>query len=269
MTTTYRISELAQQVGVPTSTLRFYEDSGLLTADRTPSGYRIYDQSAVDRLAFISSAKLMGLALDEIRDLLGAWQSGVCDSVRTQLAPLIDQQITDTEHRLAELSAFADRLRDVRSQLAGPAPAGGCGPGCGCMISDTPPAVAPPRGVADLGLMDVSAAAVPQESGDDPAIACTLSPDDLGERTLQWREVLGHARYRRPVNTDAASVGVEVGFDGDAALVSQLAYLIAAEQQCCSFYDFTLHVGGGAASVQVRAPRAAEPLMTSLFGESA
>lgn len=267
--TTYRISELAQRAGVPTSTLRFYEDSGLLTADRTPSGYRIYDQGAVDRLAFISSAKLMGLALDEIRDLLGAWQSGVCASVRTQLAPMIDQQITDTEHRLAELSAFADRLRTVRSELAGPAPAGGCGPGCGCMITDTGPAAAPAPEVADLGLTDVSVTACPSSADVGPAIACTLSSDDLGERTLQWREVLGHARYRRPVETDPASVGLEIGFGSDAALISQLAYLIAAEQQCCSFYEFTLRIADGGASVQVRAPRDAQPLMAELFGQVA
>lgn len=75
------------------STLRFYEDVGLLTADRTPSGYRMYDDAAVDRLEFISSAKAMGMTLDDIRDLLQVWQSGVCASARTQLAPLIDQRL--------------------------------------------------------------------------------------------------------------------------------------------------------------------------------
>ena len=242
--TTYRISQLAERSGVPPSTLRFYEDSGLLASDRTPSGYRIYDEAAVDRLAFISSAKLMGLALDEIRELLQAWQSGVCASVRTQLAPLIDQQITDTGHRLAELSAFASRLRSVRSGLAAPAPAGGCGPDCGCTITTTMP------------------------SATAPAIACTLGRDDLAERRLQWREILDRASYRHPLETDEGSVGLEVGFDFDAALVSQLAYLIAAEQQCCSFYAFTLRVAGGAAAVEVRAPRDAELLVTELFGES-
>lgn len=57
--TTYRISQLAERSGVPATTLRFYEDAGLLRAERTPSGYRIYGEDAVDRLAFISSAKLL------------------------------------------------------------------------------------------------------------------------------------------------------------------------------------------------------------------
>src|SRR6478735_9410628 len=68
--TTYRISQLAARSGVPATTLRFYEEAGLLPADRTPSGYRVYGEDAVERLAFISSAKLLGLALEEIRELL-------------------------------------------------------------------------------------------------------------------------------------------------------------------------------------------------------
>lgn len=267
--TTYRISALAERSGVPASTLRFYEDSGLLTADRTPSGYRIYDEAAVDRLAFISSAKLMGLTLDEIRELLAAWQSGVCASVRTQLAPLIDQQIADTDRRLAELSAFASRLRTVRSGLAGPAPAGGCGPDCGCTITDTTPIASAPAGVADLGLIDLRAAPPLAQTREDPVIACTLSRDDLGERTRQWRDVLDRARYQRPMQTDEADIGLDVVFDNDAELLSQLAYLIAAEQQCCSFYAFTLRIAGGEVALQVRAPRDAEPQMTELFGASA
>ncbi|MFE1555035.1 MerR family DNA-binding transcriptional regulator [Streptomyces sp. NPDC058734] len=59
---TLRISQLAERSGVPASTLRFYETAGLLPAERTASGYRQYGPDAVERLAFISSAKLLGYA---------------------------------------------------------------------------------------------------------------------------------------------------------------------------------------------------------------
>jgi DNA-binding transcriptional MerR regulator len=68
---TYRISELARRTGVSASTLRFYEQAGLLSAARTASGYRVYDEQAVRRLEFVGAAKLLGLPLEEIRDLLG------------------------------------------------------------------------------------------------------------------------------------------------------------------------------------------------------
>jgi DNA-binding transcriptional MerR regulator len=53
--TTYRISQLAKRVGMKPTTLRFYEQAGLLPAARSESGYRLYDEQAVERLGFIAS----------------------------------------------------------------------------------------------------------------------------------------------------------------------------------------------------------------------
>lgn len=263
---TYRISQLAHRSGVRASTLRFYEESGLLTAQRTPAGYRVYDEAAVERLAFISSAKLMGLALDEIRDLLQAWQSGTCSSVRSELLPLVEQQIADTDHRLAELSAFVDRLRSVRSGLSGPAPAGRCGPDCGCMITDDHFPAQIPAGAADLGVVEAGAPLGVVHADPSP-IACSLGREELGERTMQWQQILTRARRRTDLGETERGVGVQLTFDNDAVVVSQLAYLIAAEQQCCSFYAFTLTVADGTVVVEIRAPRDAAPLLDELFGQ--
>ena len=53
-----RISELAESVGVPTSTVRYYERVGLLALPaRTPSGYRDYGEDAAARLLFIARAR--------------------------------------------------------------------------------------------------------------------------------------------------------------------------------------------------------------------
>jgi DNA-binding transcriptional MerR regulator len=68
---TMRISQLAERTGVPATTLRFYETAGLLPAERTRSGYRVYGEEAVERLAFIGAAEGLGLPLEEIAELLG------------------------------------------------------------------------------------------------------------------------------------------------------------------------------------------------------
>lgn len=258
---TYRISELAERTCVPASTLRFYEDAGLLAPDRTPSGYRIYDNSAVDRLAFITSAKAMGMTLDDIRDLLQAWQTGVCAEVRTQLTPLVDQRLADTEQRIAELTAFAQRLHIVRSELAGPAPDGGCGPGCGCTIADEPGGTLP-AGARDLGLTAVSE----HESADSVTIACSLGRDELGDRVYDWHTLLATATQRRIAETDARTVGVRYTFRTSPDVISALAELVAAEQQCCSFYEFVMHTGASDTHLEVRAPQEAQPLLDELFG---
>ena len=64
-----RIGELSKQAGCTVKAVRFYEASGLLPrAARSPSGYRLWHD--VKRLAFIQRAKLMGLPLGKIKDLV-------------------------------------------------------------------------------------------------------------------------------------------------------------------------------------------------------
>ncbi len=67
------ISQFAEHTGVPATTLRYYESAGLVPAERTDSGYRIYGERDVDRVAFIQAAKHVGLPLGEIRELLAVW----------------------------------------------------------------------------------------------------------------------------------------------------------------------------------------------------
>jgi DNA-binding transcriptional MerR regulator len=104
--------ELAQRVGVNPETLRFYEKEGLLSPDsRTPSGYRQFAESAVDRLEFVRRAKGLGFSLTEIRELL-LLQEGdaqncveVRDRLRNKLAVLLA--------RKAELESLEAQLRSA------------------------------------------------------------------------------------------------------------------------------------------------------------
>ncbi|MEU9376026.1 heavy metal-responsive transcriptional regulator [Streptomyces sp. NPDC048255] len=172
--TSYRISQLAERSGVPATTLRFYEDAGLLPADRTPSGYRMYGEDAVERLAFISSAKLLGLALDEIRELLDVREEGVCASVRARMLPLVADRTTETDGRIAELRAFSAHLAGVHAELSSPAPAGACGPDCGCTTAGSAPA-----GPVAITLSPTRSASAAEPWRDVP-VACTLGGAELG-----------------------------------------------------------------------------------------
>lgn len=65
--TALTISQLAHRTGVPATTLRYYEKVGILPAPaRTDSGYRVYDEGAIARLAFVQRAKTLGIDLDDI-----------------------------------------------------------------------------------------------------------------------------------------------------------------------------------------------------------
>lgn len=70
---TYTIGQLAKSVGVPISTVRYYERAGLLKPEaRTGSNYRVYSQQSLERLQFIRSAQAVGLSLDDIAQMLRA-----------------------------------------------------------------------------------------------------------------------------------------------------------------------------------------------------
>src|SRR5919201_5519207 len=65
-----RIGELARRTGVSERSLRYYEQQGLLAADRTPGGQRDYPEQAVDRVIRIQELFAAGLHSKKIAQLL-------------------------------------------------------------------------------------------------------------------------------------------------------------------------------------------------------
>ena len=110
-----RIGELAHRSGTTTKTLRFYEQAGLLPApDRTPAGYRDYDESVVDRLRFVRAAQTAGLSLAEIRDVISAReQSGPpCGHVMA----LLDEHAVELDQRIRELMRLREEVQRLRER---------------------------------------------------------------------------------------------------------------------------------------------------------
>ena len=68
--TSLRIAEVSERTGIPASTLRYYDEIGLLPATaRRPNGYRAYSGRDVERLRFLTRAKRLDLSLDDLRVL--------------------------------------------------------------------------------------------------------------------------------------------------------------------------------------------------------
>jgi DNA-binding transcriptional MerR regulator len=249
---TYRISQLADRVGLRPTTLRFYEQAGLLPARRSESGYRLYGEDAVERLGFINAGKQLGLPLEEIRDLLGVWEDGLCTDVRQAVRPMLLVRIAEAEQRAVELDAFTDRLRQALAEIDGPPRSGRCEPGCGFPHHQRGPSPVP-----------IALNPRPRDSQPTPTpIACTLTGSDQADRLQHWRQVLGHAHRRERI-----SGGLRI--DLPATLAGEVAALAAAEQQCCAFFDFTLLLGNGGLCLEVRAPDEAAPLLADVFGADA
>jgi len=130
----YRIGEVAEATGFTTSTLRYYEDEGLLARPgRTAAGQRVYTDAHVDRLRFMARGKRLGLTLEEIANLADAWENKECVITHEQLLELLDDKLAHVHDEIVELTSFADQLQAVHLRVAGrPAAHGRCGPDCGC-----------------------------------------------------------------------------------------------------------------------------------------
>lgn len=252
-----RISQLAERSGVPATTLRFYESAGLITADRTPSGYRSYGEAAVRRLAFIGAAKHLGLPLDEIAELLAVWQSGACAQVKADLRPRIAARLAEAEQRASELATFTASLDSALQHLdALPDRATRCDPECGFHShSASSPAVG--RGVELRLSPSREAAAAQAERRRSVPVACSLTGNAVTERVARWRSVLDGATR--------AEIADGLRLTVPAERFPALSELAAAEQQCCPFFDFRFHLDGSDLYFEVRAPAEGASLLADVF----
>ena len=99
------IGEVARQAGVATSTIRYYERRGLLSADVRQSGQRRYQTETLRRLVFIGMMQDIGLALDEVRVILDAATAAEWKPVAGERLAALDEQIAELQHARALLAA--------------------------------------------------------------------------------------------------------------------------------------------------------------------
>ena len=102
------ISEVARQVGLQASAIRYYERIGLLPAAERRSGQRRYDSTVLYRLAVVQRARQLGFTLDEIRQLFFGFRNNARASARWQEL---------SRKKLAELDELMDGIKTVRGLL--------------------------------------------------------------------------------------------------------------------------------------------------------
>ena len=68
------VSSAARKSGLPAKTIRYYEEVGLLTAERAANGYRDYSNEDVHRLAFLKRARGLGFSIEDCRQLMSLYR---------------------------------------------------------------------------------------------------------------------------------------------------------------------------------------------------
>ena len=135
----YKIGEVADDVGITQRTIRYYEELGLLGADRArlKGSHRLFTEADIARLReLVRLRNLLGLSLDELRQLAEAaqvseylrarWETSTEDAERAEIIeaaiPNVERQLELVhvrQHSLAEFEAeLTDKLARMRERLA-------------------------------------------------------------------------------------------------------------------------------------------------------
>lgn len=127
------IRDLARQTDVNPSTIRYYEQIGILPpARRAPNGYRTYQPDNVERLRFIAQARTLDFSLDEIREILAFRErdEAPCAYVLGQ----IDRKVTEIDRRIAALQQMKSDLRQLQAEATESPPTADATSGCVCHL---------------------------------------------------------------------------------------------------------------------------------------
>lgn len=100
----YTISQIAEALDISTRTIRFYEEKGLITPQRTAGNQRVYTSRNKARLRLILRGKRFGFSLDEIAEMIGLSDADMDEG----------EQIRKTlAFGAAKLKEIEDRKRDL------------------------------------------------------------------------------------------------------------------------------------------------------------
>ena len=104
----FTISEIANQIGLRPSAIRYYEQIGILPPAHRVSGQRRYDVTALHRLVVIQRARQTGFSLTEIKQLFFGFRAGTPPSVRWQKLK---------KRKIVELDAMLEQVQTMRDLL--------------------------------------------------------------------------------------------------------------------------------------------------------
>lgn len=113
------IGQLADALGIPTRTVRFYERKGLLPdPQRAENGYRLYTDTTLERLRFIRIAQAAGLTLAEVASIIHVRDDGTapCSHVDSLLETKLEE-VRERRRQLAALESELVQLLDRSKQL--------------------------------------------------------------------------------------------------------------------------------------------------------
>lgn len=115
-----QIGELAKTTGTTARALRHYEQAGLISSERAPNGYRIYDEWTVVRVRNIRHLLAAGLTLDDVKIFLPCLDGDVTTAPPSDKGlQVASERLTVLNERIAAQTAIRDRLKTALRHATG------------------------------------------------------------------------------------------------------------------------------------------------------
>lgn len=111
------IKDVSLRTGLPSKTIRYYEDIGLITPARGENGYRKFSESDLHKLAFVGRARHLGFSIEDCRNLLALWGDNGRSSA--DVRAIAQSHLEQIEAKLKELSEMRDTLARLVHCCAG------------------------------------------------------------------------------------------------------------------------------------------------------
>lgn len=110
----FAIADLAQEFGISTRAIRFYEAKGLLHPERV-GGTRVFRRRDRARLILILRGKRLGFSLRDISDYLSLYDAHSQTAQVNLLVQKVDERLKLLEQQLGDLQTTIAELREIRT----------------------------------------------------------------------------------------------------------------------------------------------------------
>lgn len=117
------IGEASRRSGLPSKTIRYYEDVGLVRPARASNGYRSYGERDVHVLRFLQRARSLGFSIEDARRLLSLYGGAAHDV--GEIRRLAGRRLIEIDRKIEELQSLKRALAMLTEETVG-----GTGPDC-------------------------------------------------------------------------------------------------------------------------------------------
>lgn len=115
----FTISQLANELEISPSTIRFYEEKGLIRPERTPGNQRVYLRKHRARLKMILRGKRFGFSLDEIAEMIGLEEANMDEIEQIHRSQrFVDKKVEEIALRRTEMDFLEKDLLSFRKKLS-------------------------------------------------------------------------------------------------------------------------------------------------------